>query len=197
MKFIPNQKNTFANELIPGNQMAGNIHFPSEFENLLQRRHYQKGFCLEKDRLFVPEIIRVETGSLRIIETGNDTAWIHGFLTPGDIYLDYLSINHSIDMHLSVQAMEFSSVLVLEYERVLELCNHSSIAREFLIQLATYSILNDIGHRRLLSGIEARKKIHMILESCPHWLRTFTKRDLSSYLGMAEESFSRLFHQMA
>ncbi|MGB4771568.1 MAG: hypothetical protein WBP58_08920 [Chitinophagaceae bacterium] len=196
MKYIPIEKYKRTGLFLLNQIIDGSNTLTPEFEGLLQRRSYKKGVFLQENQLLVPEIIKVEKGSLRVIETRNGTTPVHGFLTPGDVYFDYLSHKNGSGTRLRVQAMESSSILALEYKRILEFCKYSIIARAFLVNLATHCLLNTITHRRLLSGVEAKKKIQIIRDSSPHWISAFTQRDLSSYLGMAEESYNRLFHQM-
>lgn len=196
MKLLPKVKKYLSDQSLLVQVLDGNPALPPEFQNLLQHHTYKRGVYLQDQSNVLKDIIKVQDGSLRVLESREGWEKVHGFITPGDVYFDYYTKESGASAGIRIQAMETTRVTALNYGKTAALSAHSALAREFLVQLATASLLETIEHRRLLSGIEARIKISVIRSSSPHWITKFTQRDISSYLGMAVESYNRVYHQL-
>lgn len=169
---------------------------PKEFLDLLDQYEYTKGDYLQNESIELKDVIFILEGSIRVFERTESIEKVHRLLGRGDVYFDYSAAAKALKSRLIVQSSSSSVVLRMNYEALLSVSLNSPIVREFLIQLASKSLCEEIEHRSLLSGVQAVTRINVVKSLFPHLITRFTQRDLSSYLGMAVESYNRLYHQI-
>lgn len=170
---------------------------PSELADQIITRTYTKGTILQQTHLPLQMIIYVCSGAVRAFELTNYGVRTHRLLSAGDVYFDYsVKAGHS-GKRITVQTSEDSVIKMVGYEQLIQISVHSVVVREFLIQLAEKSLFEEVFHRTLLSSNEARTRIDTLKSFFPGFFSGFTQRDLSGYLGIAVESYNRLYHQMA
>jgi CRP-like cAMP-binding protein len=169
---------------------------PQEFVELMNKEEYKKGEFLQNDFHQLVDLIYVVEGSVRVFEQTEGVERVHRLLGKGDVFYDYSSCGRSSENRLIVQFSSRSIVYRMRYELLVAATMDSVVVREFLIQLASKMLFEEIEHRSLLSGVEAITRINVVKSLFPHLITRFTQRDLSSYLGMAVESYNRLYHQI-
>lgn len=176
---------------------SDNSDLPPEFLDQMIDMSFSKGAILQHAYMPLQKIIYVKKGAVRAFEVTNYGIRTHRLLTVGDVFFDYSSKVNSGGKRITIQTSEDSELKMLDYEHLVQASANSALVREFLVQLAEKSLYEEVFHRTLLSQNEARTRIDILRSFFPGFFTGFTQRDLSGYLGIAVESYNRLYQQIA
>jgi len=110
----------------------------------------------------------------------------HGFVT------NLLGFIESKESHLSVQAMENSDIIILDWRKIqLE----KSLCRKFKILGSLYLnkvCLPALLHYQLLMSETPNKRYALLLKKYPHYAQRIAQKHLASYLRLRPETVSRI-----
>ena len=180
-----------------------------ELENLdsvsKARRRMEKGDVLYHTAEKQTKIYAVSTGSYKTSITNFDgVEQVTGFYLPGDILgLDGLG---GLCRHSAAVAMESSSVCEISETLFNALCGTNSGLRHSFMCIVRKEILRTQQHTMMLAQMSAEARVAgLIIDfSKRHEERGFSpaefnlnmsRRDIGSYLGLTQETVSRLFRR--
>jgi len=148
-------------------------------------------------------IYAVKSGSLKSFATLHDgTDQVMGFHLPGEL-LGLDAVNTEVHQCGAV-ALETSSLCELPLNRLEELGNVVASVQRQLLRVMSKQISHDQTLQVLLSKKSAEERLAAFLLSLSHRYKrrhfsalefqlSMSRQDIASYLGLAEETISRLF----
>jgi len=173
------------------------VPMADEEYNLIQPLIHRMEICKDTDLLEQGQVCRhvffIESGFFRMFFVDYKGNEINSrFGNPNDFVVDFASLITRKPALYYWKAMENSTVIALEYDKVEKLYDSSPNWSKFGRMIAEFGYLFIIDREEMLHFQTPEERYNTILQKEPHLFQKVSQNQLSSYIGIKPESLSRL-----
>jgi CRP-like cAMP-binding protein len=167
-----------------------------EFSQILDLRLYKKGDFLIREGEVEHSIYFLNSGATRHYFTRDGKEFTVDFQFAGDFVTAYYSLITGEPGAIFVEVLEDTTAVVIPYGQ-LQTFYHRSHAGERIGRLmAEYQYAKRLRREMDLLSRTAEERYAHLLQKAPSLVATISVKHLSSYLGIAPESLSRIRKQL-
>jgi CRP/FNR family transcriptional regulator, anaerobic regulatory protein len=162
-------------------------------KNELEYRHATEGEVLFSEGQVCKEMFFIYKGVLRIVslnEKGNMVT--HFFLKENQFCSILISFNNSIPANEGIEAACDAEFIVLKRQRLLSLFEKLPYLKELINSITTQALLEKIQIKNAYMGDDATTRYRNFLLRQPDIALRVSLSDIASYLGITQQSLSRI-----
>jgi len=167
----------------------------SSIDKLFQianQRQYKKGNIILKQGQICQTIIFVEKGYLRTFIDKDGKEINTDFTFEGNFTTNLKSLRSSSTSDTSIQAGEITTVYEFDKNKLLELYNVSAEIESFGRKLLEQLLIDQEEHINLFKLYSSTERYQYLQNNKSEMLQRLSLSQLSSYLGIARETLSRI-----
>ena len=167
----------------------------SSIDKLFQianQRQYKKGNIILKQGQICQTIIFVEKGYLRTFIDKDGKEINTDFTFEGNFTTNLKSLRNSSQSDTSIQAGEITTVYEFDKNKLLELYNVSAEIESFGRKLLEQLLIDQEEHINLFKLYSSTERYQYLQNNKSEMLQRLSLSQLSSYLGIARETLSRI-----
>lgn len=154
--------------------------------------HLKKGEFILKQGQVCKTIMFVEKGYLRTFIEKDGTEINSDFTFEGNFTTNLKSLRSASSADTSIQAGETTTIYVFDKDKLLELYNVSAEIESFGRKLLEQLLINQEEHTNLFKIYSPTERYQYLQLNKPEMLQRISLSHLSSYLGVARETLSRI-----
>ncbi|MCU0354123.1 MAG: Crp/Fnr family transcriptional regulator [Cytophagales bacterium] len=159
---------------------------------VVQHQTFRKNAVIHQAGTVCSHIYFVTQGIARHYHTGEDMEGTTWFSSAGDVMTEFLSFISRQESHFSIVACTDVETLCITYDDLQQLYAACPVWNTFG-RLTTEQYLARLIERNLnIHFKDARKKYEDFLQAHPDILNTVPLSQVASYLGIAQETLSRI-----
>src|SRR5471030_2581048 len=162
-------------------------------ENELSYRKVTEGEVLLNEGKLCKEMFFICNGVLRIVsqnEKGNKVAYF--FLKENQFCSILNSFNNNIPANEGIEAACDTELIIIKKQKLLDLYDKLPYLRELITGITTQSLLDKIQVRNSYLGEDASTRYRNFLVRQPDIALRVSLSDIASYLGITQQSLSRI-----
>lgn len=156
------------------------------------QRQLKKGEIILREGQICKQVMFVENGFLRTYITKDGLEMNTEFTFEGGFTTNLKSLRASIPSETTIQAAAPATIDIFDKDELLNLYNLSSQIESFGRSLLEQIIISKDEYSNLLKFSSATEKYRYLQEHQPEMLQRISLSQLSSYLGVARETLSRI-----
>ena len=156
------------------------------------QRQYKKGETILKQGQICKTIIFVESGYLRTFIDKEGTEINTEFSFEGSFTTNLKSLRSASSADTSIQAGENITIYEFDKDKLLELYNLSAEIESFGRKLLEQLLIAQEEHTNLFKIYSPTERYQYLQTNKPEILQRISLSKLSSYLGIARETLSRI-----
>ncbi|WP_229321451.1 Crp/Fnr family transcriptional regulator [Larkinella knui] len=160
--------------------------------NSMQPKPIGKGQYLLKEGQVCKAIYYVEKGYLRTFYTKDGKEINTRFSFENDFVTELKSLRSAIPSDYSIQTGEETVVWEFTKEKLLDLYGQSVEIESFGRNLLEQMLIDQEEHANLFKIYSPTERYQYVIRQFPHLLQRVSLSHLSSYLGIARETLSRI-----
>lgn len=179
-------------EQISANYSALSPECKIDFKSCVQKSEYKKGYTLVREGQHSDRLFFIVTGSVKAYYRKNDKLITDWFAFEGDFICAINSYFLSIPSPHFIELTEDSSLLVVTRDEIIKLCDkHHDFER--LSRIAITKTMLQLQQRIVSLQFEtAQQKVENLLKAYPHIYNRVSLGDIASFLGITQETLSRV-----
>lgn len=166
------------------------------FSQILDLRSYKKGDFLIREGEVENNLYFLNTGATRHYFTRDGKEYTVDFQFAGDFVTAYYSLITREPGAIFVEILEDTKAVVIPYEQLQLFYNRSHAGERIGRLMAEYQYAKRLRREMDLLSRTAEERYARLLEKAPSLVSNISVRHLSSYLGIAPESLSRIRKQL-
>lgn len=162
------------------------------FRNQTQTQTFAKGELLSQQNTYNRNVYYMESGLARTFyfEKGKDITT--NFYSEGKSFGSIDTIFNNVPSIYNIEALEESTVTFCDYKKLEELCSVSLTSANFS-RFLLGNIMTQMSKRiSSLQHMTAKEKYAQLLEENPNIIRRAPLGMIASYLGISQETLSRI-----
>lgn len=168
----------------------------ADFSQILDLRSYKKGDFLIREGEVENNIYFLNTGATRHYFTRDGKEFTVDFQFAGDFVTAYNSLITREPGAIFIEVLEDANAVVIPYEQLQELYNRSHAGERIGRLMAEYQYAKRLRREMDLLSRTAEERYARLLQKAPALVSHISVKHLSSYLGIAPESLSRIRKQL-
>jgi CRP-like cAMP-binding protein len=157
-----------------------------------QSKTFAKGEILLKEGEICRSFYLVESGYLRTYNYKDGVAINLNFTFEGRFTTNPKSINGRLPSEVIIEAGEKTSVWIFNLDVIVEKFNRHPQIVLFIRRLSVHVLLESEEHSNLFKMFTPTERYHYIEKNNPQLLQRVSLSQISSYLGVARETLSRI-----
>ena len=114
------------------------------------------------------------------------------FKSSGQFIGALASLLLNVPSKLSIEALEYSTVLCFEYDKILQIAEHSLCWQKLLRKITEADYLEKEQRESDLLFYDAKERYQNFIAKHPDWIHRIQLRHIASYLGISPETLSRI-----
>lgn len=159
---------------------------------IAHQRQFTKGEIILKQGQICKTILFVECGYLRTFIDKDGTEINTDFTFEGNFTTNLKSLRSASSADTSIQAGEITTIYEFDKDKLLELYNISAEIESFGRKLLEQLLIVREEHTNLFKIYSPAERYHYLQTNKPEILQRISLSQLSSYLGIARETLSRI-----
>ncbi len=159
---------------------------------IANKRQFKKGEFILKPGQVCKTIMFVEEGYLRTFIDKDGTEINTDFTFEGNFTTNLKSLRSASSADNSIQAGEITIIYEFDKDKLLELYNVSAEIESFGRKLLEQLLIAQEEHTNLFKIYSPTERYHYLQTNKPKILQRISLSQLSSYLGIARETLSRI-----
>lgn len=159
---------------------------------ITNKRQFTKGEIILKQGQICKTIMFVEKGYLRTFIDKDGTEINTNFTFEGNFTTNLKSLRSASSADNSIQAAENTTIYEFDKDKLLELYNVSAEIESFGRKLLEQLLIAQEEHTNLFKIYSSTERYHYLQTNKPEILQRISLSQLSSYLGIARETLSRI-----
>lgn len=160
----------------------------SKFHSKVIKKHE----FLLKDGAVCNDVALIQKGSLVLSQTlESGSTMVLDFFTEGDLVADYYSFLKKVPALTDIQAIQNSTLLVVNRTDIIFLLDTIPNFQKFRYQLAEQSFIR-LAEKIKQSGLSPSEKYALLRQNKPEVIEEFPQYMIASYLGISPEWLSKL-----
>ncbi|PBQ33621.1 hypothetical protein CNR22_18175 [Sphingobacteriaceae bacterium] len=159
---------------------------------IADKRQFQKGEFILKTGQICKTIMFVEKGYLRTFIEKDGTEINTDFTFEGNFTTNLKSLRSASSADNSIQAGEITTIYEFDKDKLLQLYNVSAEMESFGRKLLEQLLIAQEEHSNLFKIYSPTERYHYLQANKPEILQRISLSQLSSYLGIARETLSRI-----
>lgn len=156
------------------------------------QRQFKKGETILKQGQICKTIMFVEKGCLRTFIDKDSTEINTDFTFDGNFTTNLKSLRSASFADTSIQAGEITTIYEFDKDKLLELYNVSAEIESFGRKLLEQLLIAQEEHTNLFKIYSPTERYQYLQTNKPEILQRISLSQLSSYLGIARETLSRI-----
>ncbi|MFL9485308.1 Crp/Fnr family transcriptional regulator [Chitinophagaceae bacterium LWZ2-11] len=166
-------------------------------EQALAYRELKEGDVLLQSGKIARELFFVCSGVLKILSTnekGNDVTYF--FLKENQFATILNSFNNEVPGNETIQAACDAAVIIITRERLLKLYKTIPYLKDLITGITQQGLINKINLKNSFLGEDAATRYQKFLLLQPEVALRVSLSDIASYLGITQQSLSRIRRNM-
>jgi CRP-like cAMP-binding protein len=160
--------------------------------------HLKKGDVFIQQGKICRHIAYINKGTLRTFYINDKAEEITScFCTSNSLATSYKSFILQQPSELSIQALEDTELLVIDYDRLQQLYRTSFAWQNIGRSVAEREYFNMERYASILNNESAKEKYLRLLEEQPEVLQKASIEDIATYLGVTRRTLSRIRQEIA
>lgn len=183
--------------IIDKKAILNNLRLPEkeleELSNVCEHKIINKVDCFISAGQIPRKMAFVIKGLFRYVysnENGNE--FTKSIITENNFISSYSAMIHNSASYFSIEALEETEILEIDYLRWLEMKAKNSFWNIFLLQILEKAFCVKEKRERELLLLDAEKRYEIFIAEFPNLENRVSQQIIASYLGIQPESLSRI-----
>jgi len=164
----------------------------STFTNKLKLKHFKKNDYLIKEGELCNEICFMESGSARSFHYSNDKEVTNWFVFKNMPLTSYFSFVTRSPCKESIQFLEDTSLYAIDYQNIQLLYQEFHGIERLGREIAEFYFIWQEERTLSLQSLSAKERYKKLMIQESHLLQMVSLGQIASYLGITQESLSRI-----
>lgn len=167
-----------------------NIQSINQIELIVERVHYRKNEVLFAEGKSIHKIVIIEEGCLMAYNAQNGPKVATRFWIKNQLIFLSQNLINSIPSNQSIIALDECTLLMLNYNKLIELIN-SNISNWLIIHLFNSLEIASLQNQIELLKLNPKERYHRFMQTHPQMIQLITADLIASYLNIGYSTFAR------
>jgi CRP-like cAMP-binding protein len=153
---------------------------------------FRKGDLLVREGQVCQFIFFIQSGMVKLCSSNEDREFIMRFFPENTFVTVFDSFTEQIPSHFQIKALEDGTALLLQREKMEELCRNNHETESFFRKLIQWTTSQMVSRLTFMLENDATTRYNLFVEKNSNLMQRISLGDLASYLGITQASLSKI-----